>query len=361
VTHDPEENDDDSRGLPPRLIDGKDHPGELLRRFARGQATPDADLAWRQLLPRLAGQERRGPRRLGVLAWGLGALAGTAVLLLVWQRVTSRPAGPVSFPPALAERSAPPHPRPPAERAPPLPQESGEAARALPAGRVDLGAARAQLSPGTAARARTTAAGVEVELVSGRLALEVPPQLAGRRVEVVSGPYRFVVLGTVFRLERQGPSLRLAVQEGKVSVHRGERLISVVSAGQSWTPSMPSGAARSPAPPPPDALAEELSTYELGRVRRDQADLAGALQAFRDCRRRFPQGTLRTEVDLSIVELLPRLGRFQEALAESADFLAAHPHGERTAELHRLRGDIYRQALKDPARAEHEYALGRLP
>jgi hypothetical protein len=192
--------------------------------------------------------------------------------------------------------------------------------------------------------------GLEVELEGGRLELEVPSPLGGRRVEVLAPPFRFAALGSAFRVERRGRALELVVGEGKVTVHRDRRLLAVVSAGQSWTP--PVRVVR-----PPDVLAHELEAYEAARLRRDEGDLAGAVAAFRDCRRRFPRGLLRLEVDLSIVELLPRLGRFQEALAESAALLAAHPHGERTAELHRLRGNIYRDALGDPASAKREYEL----
>jgi tetratricopeptide (TPR) repeat protein len=67
---------------------------------------------------------------------------------------------------------------------------------------------------------------------------------------------------------------------------------------------------------------------------------------------------LRTEADLSIIELLPRLGRHADALAESEQFLAVHPTAERRGEIHLLRGNIFREVLRNLDHAEREYALG---
>lgn len=106
-------------------------------------------------------------------------------------------------------------------------------------------------------------------------------------------------------------------------------------------------------------LGGETAQYELARVWRDSlGDRARALAAFEDQRSRFPGGALRIEADLSIIELLPRLGRHGEAMAETERFLAAHPRAERRGEIRLLRGNIFREVLRDLARAELEYALG---
>lgn len=103
-------------------------------------------------------------------------------------------------------------------------------------------------------------------------------------------------------------------------------------------------------------LGAELALYELARLRRDVlGDLQGALAALDDHRARFASGSLRQEVDLFRVELLARLGRAQEALASSAELLASPRGHERAAELHLLRGNIFRQDLGDPASATREY------
>jgi hypothetical protein len=106
-------------------------------------------------------------------------------------------------------------------------------------------------------------------------------------------------------------------------------------------------------------LAGETALYELARLWRDSfGALDRSLAAFQAQRARFPNGVLRTEADLSIIELLPRLDRHADALAESAHFLTAHPKAERRGELHLLRGNIFREVLRDLDHAEREYALG---
>jgi tetratricopeptide (TPR) repeat protein len=82
----------------------------------------------------------------------------------------------------------------------------------------------------------------------------------------------------------------------------------------------------------------EWALYRLGNLRdRHLGDRAGALAAWREHRRRFPAGSLRQEVDLSIVEVLVRLGKNQEALAEADRFLSRYPTSERRAELARIK------------------------
>jgi hypothetical protein len=108
-----------------------------------------------------------------------------------------------------------------------------------------------------------------------------------------------------------------------------------------------------------NGLAGETALYELARLWRDSfGELDRALAAFQTQRARFPSGVLRTEADLSIIELLPRLDRHADALAESEQFLAAHPKAERSGEIHLLRGNIFREVLRDLDHAEREYALG---
>jgi hypothetical protein len=108
-----------------------------------------------------------------------------------------------------------------------------------------------------------------------------------------------------------------------------------------------------------NGLAGETALYELARLWRDSfGQLDRALAAFQAQRTRFPNGVLRTEADLSIIELLPRLDRHADALAESEQFLAAHPKAERSGEIHLLRGNIFREVLRDLDHAEREYALG---
>jgi tetratricopeptide (TPR) repeat protein len=105
-------------------------------------------------------------------------------------------------------------------------------------------------------------------------------------------------------------------------------------------------------------LAGETAAYELARLWRELGHADRALAAFESQRARFPDGVLRGEAELSIIELLPRLGRHGEALQASQRYLAAHPEDAHTGELHLLRGNIYREALHDLDHAQREYALG---
>jgi hypothetical protein len=105
-------------------------------------------------------------------------------------------------------------------------------------------------------------------------------------------------------------------------------------------------------------LAAELALYEIARLRRNVlADPEGALDALRLYQRRFGRGSLTEEVDVSVVELLTRLGRSREALVESEHLLSTRSGAERVSELRLLRGNIYRNTLDDCAKAEGEYAV----
>jgi len=106
-------------------------------------------------------------------------------------------------------------------------------------------------------------------------------------------------------------------------------------------------------------LVGEAAQYEVARLWRDSfGNPARALAAFEEQRARFPHGVLRIEADLSIIELLPRLNRHSQALAESEQYLKSYPNAERRGEIHLLRGNIFREVSRDLDHAEREYALG---
>jgi hypothetical protein len=104
-------------------------------------------------------------------------------------------------------------------------------------------------------------------------------------------------------------------------------------------------------------LRAEMALHEMARLRRDVlGDASGALAALSEYRQRFPRGSLRHEVALSRVELLVRLGRARDALRESEELLTSPDGRIRAAELHVLRGNMYRTALSDLNAAAAEFA-----
>jgi hypothetical protein len=105
-------------------------------------------------------------------------------------------------------------------------------------------------------------------------------------------------------------------------------------------------------------LGAEMALYELGRLRRNVlGDPEGALAALAEHRARFPAGSLRTEVEMSYLELLVQVGRSREALERSDALLQSQSGTERAAELRLLRGDVFRRKLRDLRAAEREYGL----
>ena len=58
---------------------------------------------------------------------------------------------------------------------------------------------------------------------------------------------------------------------------------------------------------------------------------------------------------MTLAELLPKVGRYREALDESAALLGGRPGPRRASELHLLRGDVLRAGLGSCAEADAEY------
>jgi hypothetical protein len=97
----------------------------------------------------------------------------------------------------------------------------------------------------------------------------------------------------------------------------------------------------------------ENAGYEVGKVLNEKlGQPVNAVAAWRHYRAAHPDGILRAEADVSIIETLARTGDTDEALSEANDFLRRHPDSERRAEIARLAGDLYR------ARGDCRHALG---
>ena len=405
--------------LPARLSEGQGTTAELLRRFER-QAThapPEAAL-WERTLARLVREVRPHRVRLVLLATAGAAIGALVVSAWLTARSPTENAGrlaaeapSVAGAPTVAVAKNRPAVPPSAPRI-----ELGQRVVALPIGLAQLvGEASVTLSEGASARAWAGAQNVTVDLSAGEIELSVEKrkQPEGRSFDVVAAPYRFSVLGTRFRVARVTGKVTLSVSEGRVAVRLANRLLAVVSEGERWSsparavarPGEPGSTAggvqvgpSASVPPPPTELERplpwtpsdaapgsacaaqarrdaragidcylvdargsnlraEVALYEIARLRQDAlSDTAGALAALREHRNRFPTGTLRAEVDLSIAELLPRLGRYREALDQATALLGAYPRGERRGELQLLRGHVLREGLHDCAGAERAYS-----
>jgi TolA-binding protein len=88
----------------------------------------------------------------------------------------------------------------------------------------------------------------------------------------------------------------------------------------------------------------ELALYEVGRIQlRNLADPVSAAATFRRAQSRFPDGELRAEVDLSLIESLLGGRSYDDAGQAMDGFIQRYPHSERRSEVRRLRADLRRQ------------------
>jgi hypothetical protein len=248
----------------------------------------------------------------------------------------------------------------------------------------------------------------------GAVAFKIARQPVGRPYVVLAGPYRVVVLGTRFKLHLDDTH-RVFVdgQDGVVEVWDQARLARLAP-GETWaSPAVASSApvtsprtghahARTVALATPgtgdsarvashldsaaddleasaqEALAEgqaaralglyralaqsggpaaENAAYEVGKILLDRlGQPANAVAAWRRYRADHPNGILRVETDVSIIETLVHAGDAAGALAEANDFIRNHPESERRAEIARVAGDLYRSRA-DYRRAVTAYQI----
>jgi len=319
----------------------------------------------------------RAPRWLGFVT-GMASTAALAVACAVWLW-PRHPSAPV----AVATRTAP------------AAVETLLGPTAEGTIRTGVGERLAlTLAGGTEARLESSAA-MKVDragraaVESGEIAFKVPHQPTGHSYVVLAGPYRVVVLGTRFSLRLDDAKrVFVDVQEGVVEVWDHARLARLAP-GETWAspeapvadaPSAPAKtraravAVASPGPAatnvddteaaaqaalaanePTRALAlyrvlvqhggpaSENAAYEIGKILRDRmGQPANAVAAWRRYRADHPNGLLRVEADVSIIETLVHAGDPSGALAEANDFVRNHPDSERRAEIARVAGDLYR-------------------
>jgi len=104
-----------------------------------------------------------------------------------------------------------------------------------------------------------------------------------------------------------------------------------------------------------DAVRAESALYQAGWIRmHEMHDAPFALGIWERQRDRYPHGVLAEEVQTSIIDALVALRRTRAAEVETADYLRAHPHGLRSAEMHFVRGTLLRAEDKSCRRARRE-------
>ena len=96
----------------------------------------------------------------------------------------------------------------------------------------------------------------------------------------------------------------------------------------------------------------ENASYEIGRIQNERGQSAAAVATWRRYRADYPNGILRVETDVSIIETLAKTGETDDALTEATDFLRRRPDSERRGEIARVAGDLYR------ARGDCRHAIG---
>ncbi len=99
----------------------------------------------------------------------------------------------------------------------------------------------------------------------------------------------------------------------------------------------------------------DIALYELADLRqRHLGDFAGALAALQSYRTTYPQGALRQEAEISMIELELARPDPSAALSQIDQFLSAYPNSERVSEVQWLRGNLLR-ARGDCAGALESY------
>jgi hypothetical protein len=284
-----------------------------------------------------------------------------SVPAIVAQAATAAPA-PAPAAREAAGRQATDSEAPPGERADPAPLAAGTSVLAAGVrahlsrgGRATYFAATANASAKAGGKASETKDTLVLE--HGTLEIErdaaagADARATDRLLEVRVAGWQ-VRGGGRFKVAAHGRRVAVQVEQGEVAVWSSVRMVARVVAGERWTSDpvvLAAPAAVDTSEPRADAPAEqrdclrlardgvtsdaitcleeqstesgltgEIALLELARIRRDvKGDLAGAERLLAEHERRFPHSGLATEARGGRIELLLRLGRPTEALADA--------------------------------------------
>jgi hypothetical protein len=372
----------------PRWLDDARDPGRSALREALDEQPRfrASDVRRRRVWSRMegAGSALRATRQ-GFVAGAVAASACAAIVALVAQHLPRRRPAPaavtVTLPaarPAAASSSTttpPPVVASPLLEAPPF-AATGAVVTAAPgerAARRLAGGVRANLQPGAALSVEGEA---QAEVRHGETRFDVPDRESGPPFVVRVGAYRVIIAGARIRVRvDDAGGVTVAVDDGAADVWRRRR-IAQLGPGDSWSAPPRAGRAlasasagrTSPAdgadrtaageaagrdPARAVRLYEQIAArggsasqnalYEIGVLYHDRLhDPERALSAWERYRTRYPQGWLRAEADLSILDTLAAMGRRSRALDEALAFLKRNPGSERRGEVARVGADLAR-------------------
>jgi hypothetical protein len=388
-----------------RWLDDAEDPARvaLRRGLDESERFTHSELMQRRVWARVSDPART--RRITQRAFLRGALvasAATAIAVIALQRFQS--AGPVSVGGRTeVARAVVQDPTAGAALAVTAPAgslvETGAGERVV---RVLPRGARAEIAPSTLVAVDEQG---RPELRRGEVRFSVAPGVASdaQRFSVRIASYRVVVAGARFVVKAQAQSITIAVEDGEAEIWNGSHVVRIGS-GETWSSDAAGNARRAGAPrgahdktpalaptagtaeqalqakdakddqqdrddlaaaraaraaaDPRRALAiyEQLASrsgpaaenalYEIGGIYHDQLKQpAKAVAAWDRYRSRYPNGLLRAEADLSVIDTLETSGTSADGtrtLNEALAFLKRYPHNERRGEVARVVGDIYR-------------------
>jgi hypothetical protein len=387
-----------------RWLDDADDPARIALRQGLDESEPFAhsELMQRRVWARVSDPARtRRATRNAFVRGALVASALTAMTVIALERV--HVAAPTPGLPALARTSSN------APGSPSSPGAIGSLGVVATSGSVvETGAgerlvrilargARAELAPRTAVAVDEQG---RPELRRGEVRFQVAAASAGstdaQKFFVRVASYRVVVAGARFVVKSEAQSISIAVEDGEAEIWNGSRVVHIGS-GETWSsdpapharPSAPrAGRDKVPALAPAATAAEgqaaeqdredlaaaraaraasdprralalyehlasrtgpaaENALYEIGGIYHDQLKQpAKAVTAWDRYRTRYPNGLLRAEADLSVIDALASLGTSADetrTLNEALAFLKHYPHSERRGEVSRVVGDLYRE------------------
>ncbi len=224
--------------------------------------------------------------------------------------------------------------------------QDGVARASLPTGAVVQVGPQSTLRLAKAGERRRGPVRDRVELLRGKIDVQVPRLLGGDELSVDSAGITVVVHGTRFSMERtawagRAEETRIDVMEGKVAVYfgHGERLLlageslvlpaerSSASGDRSPAEDVSADAAGRGAMPIESTLGAENALLSSAMRSRRDGDRAGALTTLDELLGRYPRSPLAETARVEKLRVLFDMASFGPAAREAERYLADYPRG----------------------------------